>query len=480
MAPRFASVMSVTQPPRPSPPRRRRGAAAGRWPWTLCLGLAGLGLGEPGTRLATSADAAPSGVAPDASRGSEVRTASPQFPEFQAGSARAYVQAVAKDLEPVLGTKSDGCQALARVHSQLGDRVAAEQWASRALAQEPARVETQVFLAELLILQDRMDEAAGFLRQALALQPDRPGAQYRLGMVLDRLGDREGARRALGAAAAQAPNDATVRLVLGRLLLDAGETAEAARHLDQACQLDPKLSGGWYALSQAQSRLGQSESAQRSLDKFRELRQQETVAQDARNLSYDDERFMRTLAAGFHAEAARLLLRQQQPELAEAQLRQATRIAPAEPAAYELLGAVLVKSRRLPEAREVYETLVRLRPDRAGDHVNLGTLRLQLGDFPGAVAALRRALELDPDQPAALNNLARYYLGQGGEPAGALELTKRLAQVQPTAASQDLLGWALFANGMTNEARTAAARAVELDPANPVYRQRLERLGGKP
>lgn len=472
--------MSVTQSLRPSPPLRRRGAAAGRCSWTLCLGLVALGLGGPGTRSARSAAAPPSRLASEASRGDESRDAPPRFPEFQAGSARAYVQAVVKELEPVLGRNSEGCQALARVQSQLGDRVAAEQWARRTLAQEPARVETQVFLAELLILQDRLDEAAGFLRQALAVQPDRPGAQYRLGMVLDRLGDREGARRALETAVVQSPNDATVRLVLGRLLLDAGETAEAARHLDLACQLDPKLSGAWYARSQAQSRLGQSESAQRSLETFQELKQQEKAALDVRNVSYDDERFMRTLAAGFHTEAAALLLRQQQPALAEAQLRQASRIAPDEPAAYELLGAMLVKSRRLPEAREVYETLVRLQPNRAGEHVNLGTLLLQLGDAAGAVAALRRALELDPEQPAALNNLARYYLGSGRELAGALELARRLAHVQANAASQDLLGWALYANGHTNEARTAAARAVELDPANPVYRQRLERLGGKP
>jgi Flp pilus assembly protein TadD len=93
---------------------------------------------------------------------------------------------------------------------------------------------------------------------------------------------------------------------------------------------------------------------------------------------------------------------------------------------------------------------------------------------------LRRALELDPAQPAALNNLARHYLGARREPAEALDLAQRLADVQPTAASYDLLGWALYVNGRTNEARTAAARAVELDPANRVYRERLERLGQQP
>ena len=402
------------------------------------------------------------------------------LPEFKPEAARAYLQAVVQGVQDAVGDGPDACYALARIRNQLGEKEAAERWARRALERDPRRPDIQGFLADLLILQDRMAEAAGFLRQALALKPDSPGGHYRLGMALDRLGDREGARNALETAVRQASDDATTRLVLGRLLLDQGEVREAATHLEKACQLDPKLSGAFYALSQAWGRLGDVDGARRSLETFRELKQQEKAELDARNTGYDDERFMRALAAGFHTEVAGLLLRQQQSSLAEAHLRQAVLIAPAEPAAYEMLAGLLVKVGRPAEAREPCEALVRLRPSQATYQVNLGTLLLRLGDHPAALQALRRALDLDPAQPAALNNLARYYLGARREPAEALELSRRLADVQPTAASYDLLGWALYANGSTNEARAAAARAVELDPANPVYRERLERLGPQP
>jgi Flp pilus assembly protein TadD len=53
-----------------------------------------------------------------------------------------------------------------------------------------------------------------------------------------------------------------------------------------------------------------------------------------------------------------------------------------------------------------------------------------------------------------------------------------LVELRPVAASYDLLGWALYVNGRTEEARAAATQAVELDPDNPVYRERLQRLGG--
>ncbi|MCZ7639956.1 MAG: tetratricopeptide repeat protein [Verrucomicrobia bacterium] len=154
------------------------------------------------------------------------------------------------------------------------------------------------------------------------------GAQRRLGMVLERMGDRSGAQKALETAVRQAPEDATSRLVLGRLLLGEGQTLEAVQQLEKAVQLNPNLSGAFYALSQARTRLGEAEAAREALSTFRRLKEKEMAELDARNTGYDDELFMRVLAAGFHTEAAGLLLRQRQPARAEAHLREAILIAP--------------------------------------------------------------------------------------------------------------------------------------------------------
>jgi tetratricopeptide (TPR) repeat protein len=299
-------------------------------------------------------------------------------------------------------------------------------------------------------------------------------------MVLDRLGDREGARKAFEMGVRQTPADGTAWLVLGRLLLDQGQTAEARQHLEKACQLDPRLSGAFYALSQAQSRLGDTEAARASMEKFQQLKQLERAYLDTRNTGYDDQRFMRVLAAGFHTEVAELLLRQGQAAVAEAHLRQAIHIGPQESRAYEVLAALLVRAGRLPETRGLYEALVRLDPRQVNHRVNLGTVLLQLKEYPAAVEELQRALELDPKQPEALANLARFYLGARRDLPEALRLCRRLVETQPRAASYDLLGWACYANGLTNEARVAAAQAVAQDPTNSVYRERLQRLQAAP
>jgi Flp pilus assembly protein TadD len=407
------------------------------------------------------------------------------FPKFQPKTARDYFKSVLQHVHDQLVVSNgimtaEACLMQARVWSQLGGKEEAEHWARRALEQDATRSDIQLFLADLLVRQDRMEEAAESLRQALRLKPDLPGAQRQLGAVLDRLGNREGARKAFESAIQLAPRDATARFLLGRLQLDQGQAREAAANLQAACQIDPALSGVFYALSEAQDQLGESAAAADSLKTFQRLKQEEKEKLDAQNVAYNDEKYMRALAAGFHLEAAGLLIAQKQPALAEAHLRQALQISPDEPRGYEILATVLRQTGRLAEARTCYETLVRLKPGQAACHLNLGTLLLELKDYPAAVLALKAALEIDPRQPQALANLSRFYLSARQEAPEALALSRRLVEVRPAAASYDLLGWACYVNGLTNEAREAARQAVEREPANPAYRTRYQKLQGSP
>lgn len=398
------------------------------------------------------------------------------FPEFKIEHARQYLEALSRLLptQSVAGVDWDLLQA--QLQSQLGRPDQAEQLARRKLELDPTRADVQSFLADLFIRQDRMDEAAVCLQRALELDPNLPAGNRRLGMVKDRLGDRGAARQAFEKAIAQAPDDAIARLLLGRLLLDQGQAEEAKAHLERACELDPESANAFYILAQAQHRLGEREAAAATLKKFRELKNQERAIMRAEDDAYDDQRQMRVLTASVHTQAAMLYLRQGQQPLAEAHLRQAMLVAPNEPRSYEMLADILLRGGRFQEALNPCEQLVQLRPQQALYHAQLGAVLLQLKETETGVKELKRALELDSNQPGALNNLARFYLGTRQQLPEALELASRLTKVQPVAAHFDLLGWAAYANGKTNEARAAAAQAVALDPNNPVYRERLRRL----
>jgi tetratricopeptide (TPR) repeat protein len=400
----------------------------------------------------------------------------PEFPSFQPHAARDYLNAVARGLQTESEATAEMDFVRARLKSQLGEKEAAEKLARQALEKQPNRAEIHSFLAGLYIQQDRLDEAAPCLRRALELKPENPGEYRRLGMVLDRLGDRSGAQEAFTQAVRRGPEDATARLLLGRLLLDTDRVKEALPHFQEAVRLDPKLAGAYYGLSQAQHRLGDADGALASRQRFQELKLAEKGELDSIHQTYQDDSAMRTIAASFHAEVAGLFVQRRQAPLAEAHLRQAIRIAPQEPRPYEMLATLMLQSGRLREARGVCEDLVRHWPDQALYRVNLGTLLLQLREFPAALSELRRAVELDPRQPLALHNLARLHLESRQNPGEALALARRLVEVQPIAPNFDLLGWASFANGDLEAARSAASQAVARDPTNTVYRERYQKL----
>lgn len=402
--------------------------------------------------------------------------ASRQFPPFTTESARTYLEAVVGSFAAEATHQVEACFLRARFHNYMGQPDEAERWARAALDQDPNRADIRLFLSDLFILQSRLEEARDSLRTALVADPRIEGAQRRLGLVLDRLGDRAGARAAFEAAVRAEPQDSGTRLLLGRLLLDQGEVPSALTHLEKACQLDPTSANAFYGRAQAELRSGETDRAQATLRTFQELKRKEQAAADAENATRDDARSMRVLAATVHTEIGAYLLQTEQTTPAESHLRQAIAITPDEPLGYETLAAFLLQTGRRQDALGACQTLVRLRPGNAGYRLNLGTLLLELHDYPAAVQELERALELDPQMPEPLQNLARYYLGARQNPGRALELCQGLVKLAPTAAHYDLLAWACYANGQTAEARTASARSVELDPSNTVYRERLQRL----
>jgi tetratricopeptide (TPR) repeat protein len=411
---------------------------------------------------------------------SEISVWSASFPEFKPAAARAYLNEVLAAAEPACRTNARACFVVARTRSQLGEKDQAEQLARRALQLDPDRADVRVFLANLLVLQDRMKEAAEQLQEAVRLDPQIPGGHRRLGMVLDRLGNRAAGQQALETAVRQAPDDPTARFLLGQMLFEAKEFASAAEQLRNACRSDTNLASAFYLLSQVQQQSGDPKGARTSLERFQQLKREERLALDAKVAGYDDEKFLRSVAATLHTDLSEFCFRMTQTNEAEAHLHQAITLAPSDPEPCSRLAAHLIRSRRLGEARGLCQKLVELVPDDAGNRVNLGTLLLQLGQADAGMAELRRALELDPAQPQALYNLARARLTTRSELPQALELSRRLVEAQPSAESFDLLGWAFYANGKTNDARAAAAQAVKLAPNNAVYRQRLQRLQQNP
>lgn len=96
------------------------------------------------------------------------------------------------------------------------------------------------------------------------------------------------------------------------------------------------------------------------------------------------------------------------------------------------------------------------------------------GDWSAAEAALKRALELQPEQPSLLNYLGYSYIDRGVNlDQGKAMIEKAVAQRPQDGFFTDSLGWALFKLGKTEQAVELLEKALELEPGDPSINDHL-------
>lgn len=120
-----------------------------------------------------------------------------------------------------------------------------------------------------------------------------------------------------------------------------------------------------------------------------------------------------------------------------------------------------------------------------------GLLFLVLGDLmqqkrleAKAITAYENALALKPMNPEVLNNLAWLLLTAHDpllrDPARALQLARKAADIKEAGYILDTLAVAFWANMKVEQALAAERRAAAIDPINrDYYRRQLEKIGGR-
>lgn len=100
--------------------------------------------------------------------------------------------------------------------------------------------------------------------------------------------------------------------------------------------------------------------------------------------------------------------------------------------------------------------------------------------FDKSVEYYRKALELDPDNPTALNGLGYILVDQGIDPIRGLVYCKKAVDRRPqNPAYLDSLGWAYYKNGELIEARNWLRRAFDLDPQHPDIKHHIRVIIGE-
>jgi len=132
-------------------------------------------------------------------------------------------------------------------------------------------------------------------------------------------------------------------------------------------------------------------------------------------------------------------------------------------------GIDLLRQGRLAEAGARFAAVAQAEPANALAHHLTGFVQLQTGEREAGLASLRRALALNPDDPAALTHLARG-LRESGAPQAALEACERALALNPDFAEARLdRALLLFQLGRKAEALDECDRAVHGDHPLPEH-----------
>ena len=134
---------------------------------------------------------------------------------------------------------------------------------------------------------------------------------------------------------------------------------------------------------------------------------------------------------------------------------------------------------RRGEAIAEYREAVRLRPDSADAHNNLGSLLYDIGDTQAAVQEYDRALRLNPDLAPARNNLGVALLSSG-KTAQAVAQFRQAVQLQPSLTDARFnLCLGLEILGQLEEAFRQCSSLEQEEPARPGLSEAVQRLKAK-
>jgi tetratricopeptide (TPR) repeat protein len=294
------------------------------------------------------------------------------------------------------------------------------------------------YLHGLSVVLDEPEPGIRLIQKGVELCRDSPLApRLRLAEALIDQGRLEEAAEHLQRAAKLDPGNPRVALGLARLEEERGLWREAVGHLD-ACVEDPRARKKAYQLrAKAWYRLGEPERARQDQEK-------EAAAPDDQGWPDPFVREVALLQVGVQARMARAddeFVHGRQEEALRL-LEQLVKDRPDSAEAWLLLGRRRVETGQFRDAESALEQhALRLAPEKVDGWFNLGLAKFVLEKWKEAADCFQKALHYKPDHALAHYNLGHCHLKRGDRAAAAAEFRLAL-QCRPdlTQAQEALRG----------------------------------------
>jgi tetratricopeptide (TPR) repeat protein len=320
--------------------------------------------------------------------------------------------------------------------------------------------------------------------ETLKADPRFVPATLQLAALLVQQQQRAEGLAVLKRAEAAGASGAALQLALGQAFLTSGDVERAKKTFTEALTDNPKLAVARLGLAAAFKAGGNLGAAKAEL--------QTLLAQAADT-------------PGLRQSMAELQIAQGQKEQALATYRAEIDAGRAAPALMVSAARLALETNHADVARDIAEKIVADSPETPGALVLLGRTRRALGDLPGAIAELRRALAFEstpelhyeygralletgsaeeglaeleqaPTVAAASIERARVFLRRGDAERAVGPLELAVKQAPGSADAWLLLGNAYDRLGTPAKADAAWRSAIKTDPAAPEPHYRLGRL----
>jgi tetratricopeptide (TPR) repeat protein len=324
---------------------------------------------------------------------------------------------------------------------------------AEALTVNPRAAEAQIELARLHLAEGSAEKSLEFANQAVKNSPTNAEAYFTQVRALIARRELDQAEPILQRLAATFPKSAAVYAQLGIVRAMRKDYAGAAQQFDKALSLDAnqlEATAGLVGLDMAAGR--------------KELARSRTAARVAR-APHDSSVLLfagRTYAALGDNQRA------------EAAFKKALEVDGLNLGAYEGLGRLYVRTGRLAEAQQEFETLASKQSRPTATLTMVGMIQQSRNMPDDARATYERVLQQDPTAAVAANNLAWLYLESGANLDLALQLAQTAKAAMPKHAEvSDTLGWIYYHKGMLAPAIRELEEAVQRDATQPLYQYHL-------
>lgn len=325
-------------------------------------------------------------------------------------------------------------------------------------------IQQKIARARHLLEAGSNDEAIAILREVLREDPENGDAHLLLGSALALVPQRSEALKELQKAVELQPSSALAHFTLGTAQARFGDPDAAKQSLRNTLQLDPKFAEAHVSLAMI-------------------LAQQHELASASKHLTRAIEVYGNTPAAAqSHYLLAQILIDQNAPDHALAELDRAVALRPSYAEAFVSQGLIRKWQHNDAAAIAAFKKAVALAPEDFVAQSELGSAYLRVADASKAIEPLRQAAKLKPDDRSTL-----YHLCMALQKAGKTEEAKTCQQELSTKIGA---GLATAANELTStQANNAGVElekagnltgalekyrdAVRLDPMVTVFRRNM-------